>query len=115
VDPDAPLPLLLYPAPSFGRARAFEILEAAQRDWRIAFTSGSLSALSAAARAGLGLMPHSVRLLPKGLAVIPPGPGLPPLPETEFVIVGPGGRDPVAEALTAAILQWGANASPAGS
>lgn len=109
-DHDAPLPLLVYPAPSVTRAKAIETLEAARRAWRIAFTSGSLSALTAAARAGLGLMPHSVRLLSPGLAVVPPGPALPRLPEIEFVILGPGGRDPVAEALTAAILQWSAHA-----
>jgi DNA-binding transcriptional LysR family regulator len=108
VDPAAPLPLLLYPSPSFTRARAFETLEAAGRNWRIAFTSGSLSGLSAAARAGIGLMPHSAKLIPQGLAVLASGPGLPRLPDFEFVIVGPGGRNPVVEALTAVIQQWAA-------
>jgi DNA-binding transcriptional LysR family regulator len=108
LDPDTPLPLLVYPPPSVTRARAFETLDAARRPWRIAFTSGSLSALSAAARAGIGLMPHSVRLSPPGLAVIPPGAGLPRLPDVEFVIVGPGRGDAVAEALTSVILQWAA-------
>lgn len=108
VDPDEPLPLLVYPAPSFTRARAFEMLDAARRSWRIAFTSGSLSALSAAARAGLGVMPHSARLMPQGLAVVAPGPALPRLPEFEFVILSPGRGDRVAEALTAVILQWAA-------
>lgn len=108
VDPAAPLPLLLYPPPSFTRARAFETLEAAERTWRIAFTSDSLSGLSAAARAGIGVMPHSARLIPHGLAVLAPGPTLPRLPDFEFVIVGPGGRNPVVEALTAVIQQWAA-------
>lgn len=108
LDPDTPLPLLVYPPPSVTRARAFETLDAARRSWRIAFTSGSLSALSAAARAGIGLMPHSVRLAPPGLAVTAPGPGLPRLPDMEFVIIGPGRGHPVAEALTGVILQWSA-------
>lgn len=108
LDADTPLPLLLYPAPSVTRARAFETLDGARRAWRIAFTSGSLSALSAAARAGIGLMPHSVRLMPSGLAVVPPGPGLPRLPDVEFVIIGPGRGNAVAEALTGVILQWAA-------
>lgn len=107
-DPDSPLPLLLYPAPSITRARAFETLEAVRRPWRIAFTSGSLSALSAAARAGVGLLPHSARLIPPGLAVVPPSPALPGLPDIEFVIVGPGPGRPAAEALAAAIRQWAA-------
>jgi DNA-binding transcriptional LysR family regulator len=105
---DAPLPLLLYPPPSVTRARAIETLETAGRPWRTAFTSGSLSGLTAAARAGIGLMPHSTRLIPPGLAVIPPRPGLPVLPELEFVIIGPGGQHPVADALTATITQWAA-------
>jgi DNA-binding transcriptional LysR family regulator len=108
LEADAPLPLLLYPPPSVTRARAIETLEAAARPWRTAFTSGSLSGLTAAARAGIGLMPHSARLIPPGLAVIPPGPGLPVLPELEFVIIGPGGQHPVADALTATISQWAA-------
>ena len=49
-----PLPLLLYPAPSVTRARALETLEAVDRRWRVAFTSASLTGLTAAARAGLG-------------------------------------------------------------
>jgi DNA-binding transcriptional LysR family regulator len=111
VDSGTALPLLLYPAPSLTRAKAVEALEKAKRGWRIAFTSGSLSALTAAARAGLGLMPHSARLLPPGLAVIAPGRGLPRLPDIEFVILGPSGRNPVSEALTAVILQWASHAS----
>jgi len=110
VDNGAPLPLLLYPAPSLTRTKAITTLEKARRAWRIAFTSASLSALTAAARAGLGVMPHSARLMPQGLAVIASGRGLPRLPEIEFVILGPGGRNPVAEALTAAILQWASHA-----
>ncbi len=110
LDGRAPVPLLLYPAPSLMRTHAFATLEKARRAWRIAFTSGSLSALTAAARAGLGVMPHSARLIPPGLAVIAPGRGLPRLPEIEFVILGPGRRNPVAEALTAVILQWASHA-----
>jgi molybdate transport repressor ModE-like protein len=101
---DLPVPLLAYPAPSVTRAKAIGTLDGARRSWRIAFTSGSLSALTAAARAGLGLMPHSARLIPQGLAVVAPGRGLPKLPEIEFVILGP--RGPVTDALTAVILQW---------
>lgn len=106
VDADAPLLLLLYPPPSVTRALAIDTLERARRDWRVAFTSTSLSGLSAAARAGVGVMPHSARLIPPGLAVLPSGAGLPGLPELEFVVIGPEGSQPVADMLTAAILQW---------
>jgi DNA-binding transcriptional LysR family regulator len=103
---DAALPLLLYPPPSVTRARALETLEAAGMPWRVAFTSASLSGLTAAARAGIGVMPHSARLMPRGLAVVAAQGGLPVLPIVEFVIIGPGGHQPVVDALTAAILQW---------
>src|ERR1700761_1147158 len=97
LDTDAALPLLVYPAPSVTRSKAISTLDGARRAWRIAFTSGSLGALTVAARAGLGLMPHSARLLPQGLAVLPPARGLPKLPEIEFVMLAPGGRNPVTE------------------
>jgi len=106
VPADGPVPLLLYPSPSVTRARALETLENSGRGWRIAFTSASLSGLSAAARAGIGVMPHSARLIPPGLAVIAPSADLPPLPDVEFVVLGPGGNNPAAQELTAAILQW---------
>jgi DNA-binding transcriptional LysR family regulator len=108
IEADIPLPLLLYPPPSVTRAFALETLEGAGRAWRVAFTSGSLSGLSAAARAGIGLMPHSAKLLPPGLSVLPATPGLPALPDIEFVIIGPGGQHPAADALTTAITTWAA-------
>lgn len=107
-----PLPLLLYPAPSVTRARALEALEAAGTPWRVAFASASLSGLTAAARAGIGVMPHSARLTPPGLAVVGPHPSLPALPALEFIVLGPGAHHPAAEALTAAILQWAASGHP---
>ena len=91
VDPTAPLPLLLYPPPSVTRALALETLERQGRDWRVAFTSASLTGLTAAARAGIGVIPHSGRLMPAGLAAVAHEPGLPLLPGMEFVVIGPGG------------------------
>ena len=78
-DPDAPLPLLLYPPPSVTRSMALEALEAAGRSWRVACTSGSLSGLYAAAQAGLGVAPHSTRLKPPGLDILAPSRSLPEL------------------------------------
>jgi DNA-binding transcriptional LysR family regulator len=106
IDPEAPLPLLLYPPPSVTRTRAIEVLERAGQTWRVAFTSAGLTGLSAAARAGIGLLPHSARLLPPGLVVQPTRSGLPELPRIRFVVIGPGGSNPVVEALMTTILQW---------
>lgn len=86
--PDEPVPLVLYPPPSVTREIAIEALDAAGRAWRIASTSGSLSGLCAAVHAGLGVMPHSRRLMPAGLTEVPATSGLPPLGQIEFVAVG---------------------------
>ncbi|MCJ2184583.1 LysR substrate-binding domain-containing protein [Novosphingobium sp. 1949] len=101
-----PLPLLLYPPPSITRAAAIATLEHHARAWRVAFTSSSLTGLSAAARAGIGIMPHSARLMPPGLAVASLSAALPPLPDVEFVVLGPGETHLAAGGLIAAILQW---------
>ncbi|UFN47341.1 LysR substrate-binding domain-containing protein [Roseomonas sp. OT10] len=107
-DPHLPLPLLLYPPPSITRALALSALEAAGRSWRLACTSGSLSGLRAAALAGLGVAPHSARLIPPGLAVLPASRSLPELSEIEFVVIGPGPHHRVATALEEVILQTAA-------
>ena len=86
--PDEPVPLVLYPPPSVTREIAIHALDRAGRSWRIASTSGSLSGLCAAVFAGLGIMPHSRRLMPPGLTEVPPSRGLPELGQLEFVTVG---------------------------
>lgn len=106
LDPGEAVPLLLYPPPSVTRALALDTLDRARTPWRVAFTSGSLSGLTAAARAGLGVMPHSLRLVPQGLAPLRPPGTLPELPAIEFAVIAPGGHNLAAEALTAAILHW---------
>ena len=103
-DPGQPLPLVLYPPPSMTRTLALDALEAAGRSWRIACTSGSLMGLRAAVEAGLGIAPHSAKVLPPGLAAIPDSAGLPALGEVEFVVLGPGRHHHLATALQEAIL-----------
>lgn len=109
IDPNAPLPLVLYPTPSVTRARVLEALERAGRRWRVAFTSANISGLSAAARAGIGLLPHSVRLMPPGLAVVSAREGLPKLPDIQFVVMSPERPSPAIEALAATIMRWAAS------
>lgn len=101
VDPDRPVPLIVFPPPGITRARALDVLQADGRPWRIACTSGSLSGLIAAARAGLGVMAHTRGLIPPGLVRVN---GLPDLGTVEFALLrGPRGSA-AAEALAAAIL-----------
>ncbi|MER7849325.1 LysR substrate-binding domain-containing protein [Kitasatospora sp. NPDC096077] len=88
-DPAEPLPLIVYPPPSFTRARALEACEREGRPWRIACTSTSLSGVRAAALAGLGMVPHARSLIPSGLRQVPDQPGLPGLPDlgtTDFAL-----------------------------
>ncbi|MEU8503936.1 LysR substrate-binding domain-containing protein [Streptomyces brevispora] len=110
IDPDRPVPLILFPPPGITRARALEVLEGQGRSWRVACTSGSLSGLIAAAHAGLGVMAHSRGLVPPGLAPVAARAGLPELGEVDFVLLHGRRRDgaqPAADALAAAILAGG--------
>lgn len=110
LDPDRPVPLIVYPPPGITRALALEALEKQGRAWRIACTSGSLNGLIAAARAGLGVMAHSRGLVPPGLVRVPERAGLPELGEVDFVLVHGrrrGTTQGAAEALAASILAGG--------
>ncbi|MBD9733230.1 LysR family transcriptional regulator [Streptomyces sp. NPDC014603] len=110
VDPDRPVPLIVYPPPGITRALALRALERQGREWRIVCQSGSLNGLVAAARAGLGVMVHSRGLVPPGLVRLPDRAGLPEPGRVDFVVVR-GDRRPSAEgaaqALAAAILAGG--------
>ncbi|MER7760451.1 LysR substrate-binding domain-containing protein [Streptomyces sp. NPDC097619] len=122
VDPDRPVPLILFPPPAITRARALEVLEREGRSWRITCTSGSLSGLTAAARAGLGVMAHTKGLVPPGLVRVPERAGLPELGAVEFVLVrgereqgrGSDGVAGAVEALAGAILGGGDRLLPEG-
>ncbi|MFJ2715639.1 LysR substrate-binding domain-containing protein [Streptomyces sp. NPDC087437] len=110
LDPDRPVPLIVYPPPGISRALALEALERQGRPWRVACTSGSLNGLVAAARAGLGVMAHSRGLIPPGLARVPDRAGLPELGGVDFVLVHGRRHDTphhAADALAAAILTSG--------
>ncbi|WP_405859270.1 LysR substrate-binding domain-containing protein [Streptomyces sp. NBC_00090] len=110
VEPDRPVPLILFPPPGITRARALEALQAQGRAWRIACTSSSLSANVAAARAGLGVMAHTRGLVPQGLVPVPARAGLPELGEVGFVLLRGrrgGATQEAADALAEAILAGG--------
>ncbi|GAA1360186.1 LysR substrate-binding domain-containing protein [Streptomyces beijiangensis] len=107
IDPDRPLPLILFPPPGITRARALEVLEQHGLPWRISCTSTSLSGLIAAARAGLGIMAHTRGLIPPGLTQIPARAGLPDLGDVDFVLLQgreDGRAREAASALSSAIL-----------
>ena len=110
LEPDRPVPLIVYPPPGITRALAMEALERAGRDWRVVCTSGSLNGLIAAARAGLGVMAHTRGLVPEGLVPVPARAGLPELGEVGFVLLRGrrgGAAQEAADALAEAILAGG--------
>lgn len=110
IDPDRPVPLILFPPPAVTRARALDVLERHGRTWRIACTSGSLSGLVAAARAGLGVMAHTRGLVPPGLVPVPDRAGLPELGTVDFVLLHGRRRNAAqeaADALASVILASG--------
>jgi len=87
-----PLPLIAFPPPSVTRSIALEALEKARIPWRISCTSGSLSGLTAAARAGMGIFVQPRSMAPSGLKEAPAG-MLPVLDDVEFVLVARKGAD----------------------
>jgi len=88
----AALPLIAFPAPSVTRSIALEVLERHRMPWRIVCTCGSLSGLTAAARAGMGVLVQPQSMSPSGLKEIPSG-RLPPLEDVEFVLIPSKGAD----------------------
>ncbi len=97
----APLPLIAFPPPSVTRSIALEALGRHQISWRIVCTCGSLSGLTAAARAGMGVLVQPRSMAPSGLKEIAPG-KLPALEDVEFVLVPRKGAD---QALVAALSE----------
>lgn len=81
-----PLPLIAFPPPSLTRAIALEALGRHGVGWRIVCTCGSLSGLTAAARAGMGVLVQPRSMAPAGLREIEAG-ALPKLEDVEFVLV----------------------------
>lgn len=86
----AALPLIAFPPPSVTRSIALEALERHRMPWRIVCTCGSLSGLTAAARAGMGVLVQPQSMSPSGLKEIG---RLPQLEDVEFVLIPSRGAD----------------------
>ncbi|TDR46585.1 DNA-binding transcriptional LysR family regulator [Tahibacter aquaticus] len=65
-----PVPLLLLGNPCAFRQAAIDALDKARRPWRIALSSGSVSAIWAAAAAGLGVTARADVHIPDGLTCV---------------------------------------------
>eukprot|EP00913_Durusdinium_trenchii_P008090 g7587.t1 len=99
------LPLIAFPPPSITRRVAQAALDGAGLAWRIVCTCGSLSGLTAAARAGMGVLVQPRSMAPAGLKEIAAD-KLPLLEDVEFVLVPRRGADAaLVEILSESILK----------
>ena len=105
VKPGQVVPLIAFPVPSLTRSIAFETLDRHGIPWRIVCTCGSLSGLTAAARAGMGVLIQPRSMIPDGLRELMPQ-QLPLLEDVEFVLVTRKGADAkLVDVLTAQVLR----------
>ena len=109
IDPEQPVPLVVYQAPSLSRAVSVQALEKVGRRSRITCTVRGVNGVLAAVRAGLGVTVMARTLMPADLVEVPSSVGLPRLPHLDLVLLTH--RNAPAEpakALTSAILASGA-------
>ncbi len=105
LDPDAPVPVIAYPAPSISRKLALEALEDAGRTWRVTCTTKQISGVLAALRAGIGIAVMPTSLVPDDLQVITERFNLPPVGNVDFTLIrNPLANTEVVDALTRAIM-----------
>lgn len=108
VEPDRPVPLVVYQAPSISRSLGVQALERAGMAYRVTCTVRGVLGVVAAARAGLGLAIFARSLVPEDLVELPSTARLPDLGEIDLVLLtNPRAATEPAEALTAAILASG--------
>jgi DNA-binding transcriptional LysR family regulator len=108
IEPDQPVPVVTYQAPSVSRDIAIEALESAGRTWRITCNSREVSGLLAAVRAGLGVavFPHS--LIPEDLVKVTNRFSLPTLGDVDFTLLAnPSAPKEPTDALISAIMGRG--------
>ena len=84
VEVSNPLPVALYPQGCLFRSWAMQALDKANRPWRLAFVSRSLSAVEAIAAQGLAVTVVKSGTFPAKLRRLSERDGLPPLPRAEI-------------------------------
>lgn len=113
IDPDQPVPLVVYQAPSLSRALSVQALEKVDRRSRITCTVRGVNGVLAAVRAGLGIAVLARTLMPSDLVELPASFGLPKLPQLDLVLLTrKQAPAEAAKALTSAILASGAPLTP---
>ncbi|MCF7202238.1 LysR substrate-binding domain-containing protein [Pseudomonas oligotrophica] len=101
-----PIPLAMFNNGCFCRAWVCNALDAAEIDYRIAYTSPSLAAIMALVGAGLAVTAQLQSLVPAELRILGDNEGLPRLPLSSIVLLrNAQTRSPVSEALAEYIVE----------
>lgn len=94
------MPLAMFNTDCFCRQWAINALEASGREYRVAYTSASLSAIMAVVSAGLAVTAQLQSLITSDLEVLGEGHGLPQLPSASIVLLrNPNNPSPITECL----------------
>ena len=101
-----PLPLAMFNSDCFCRAWACNALDAMGREYRVAYTSPSLSALMAVVSAGLALTAQLQSLIPADMRIVGEAEGLPQLPLCNIMLLrNEHNKSPVTETLAEHIVE----------
>lgn len=101
-----PLPLAMFNSDCFCRAWACNALDAMGREYRVAYTSPSLSALMAVVSAGLALTAQLQSLIPTDMRIVGEAEGLPQLPLCNIMLLrNEQNKSPVTETLAEHIVE----------
>jgi len=95
-----PIPLAMFNSDCFCRLWASNALDAAGREYRVAYTSASLAAIMAVVSAGLAVTAQLESLITSDLRVLGEADGLPQLPSASIVLLrNPNNPSPITECL----------------
>ncbi|MDE3736518.1 MULTISPECIES: LysR substrate-binding domain-containing protein [Pseudomonas] len=101
-----PLPLAMFNSDCFCRAWACNALDAMGREYRVAYTSPSLSALMAVVSAGLAVTAQLQSLIPPEMRILGEAEGLPQLPLCNIMLLrNERHQSPVTETLAEHIIE----------
>lgn len=102
-----PVPLVLLDDPSPFRDVVLKTLNAANIPWRLAYVASTLPAVRAAVKAGLGVTARPVEMMSPDLRVLGAVDGLPPLPDTEYLLCrDPASQNALAQVIFQAMDSW---------
>ncbi len=110
LDPDRPLPLVVYPAPALSRTAMLDALDRAGIAYRSACVCRGVNGLIAAVAAGIGISALARSLVPVQLTALDAAHRLPELGHIDLVLLtNPRTEErPATRALAAAVLAGGA-------